>query len=45
MSEGDGMAAIPYLTTDQMRAADRAMIEDYHCEPGCKLRIVTPLKV
>ena len=26
------MAAIPYLTTDQMREADRAMIEDYHIE-------------
>ena len=24
--------AIPYLTTDQMREVDRAMIEDYHIE-------------
>ena len=23
---------IPYLTTEQMRQADRAMIEDYHIE-------------
>jgi NAD(P)H-hydrate epimerase len=26
------MADIPYLTTDQMREVDRAMIEDYHIE-------------
>jgi len=26
------MAEIPYLTTDQMREVDRAMIEDYHIE-------------
>ena len=26
------MKEIPYLTTDQMREVDRAMIEDYHIE-------------
>ena len=26
------MASLPYLTTDQMREVDRAMIEDYHIE-------------
>ncbi len=26
------IVAVPYLTTDQMREVDRAMIEDYHIE-------------